>query len=97
MPVNRGVTLLTGLMYEVFETKLYKDENPHTFQGTGVKLGINFTSHENHWMGTCLVLPRVSTDFKNVNRHSLQIGGLVVFRKRINKYANYKAGVYINS
>lgn len=97
VPVNDHVTVLTGLMYEVIRTRLYRDSDASTLHGAGVKLGVNFTSGEHRWMGTFMLLPRLNTDFHNVDRRSLQIGGLIVFRKTINPYANYKIGLYMNS
>ncbi|MEJ1240657.1 DUF6268 family outer membrane beta-barrel protein [Chryseolinea sp. T2] len=96
IPVNNHVTFLSGLTYEAVDTKLYRDENAHTLQIAGLKLGINFIPDKRRWMATILMLPRVSTDFTNLNRHCLQMGGLIVFRKTVNRYANYKVGLYAN-
>ena len=95
--VNNHVTILTGIMYELMKTKLYRDTEESTMQSAGVKLGATFTSTEHRWMGTCLLLPRVSTDLHHLNRQSLQMGGLIVFRKTINPFANFKLGLYMNS
>ena len=57
--INEGFSLLTGVIYEDIQTKLFADGITKNFGSTSVKLGFNKQLSEK-WSTTVVALPKIS-------------------------------------
>jgi hypothetical protein len=88
--------LISGLIYERFETKLMAAGPVLTFGSATLKLGINRTFNDK-WSGTFVFLPKIASDYGTFQYKEFQAGGmgLMKFKKRENLF--FKFGLYYNS
>jgi len=94
--LNEGNVLLTGFNIDQITTKLHPESNVSTLSTVNLKVGYN-KKHSDKWSGTYLLLPKLSSDFKNINSKDFQLGALVLMK--YNKKANlkYNIGAYYNA
>ena len=93
--LNESNVFLTGFNIDQITTKLHPNSNPTTISTVNLKLGYN-KKHSDKWSGTYMLLPKLSSDFKNITSKDYQFGALVLMK--YNKKANlkYNFGVYYN-
>tara|TARA_B100000809_G_scaffold255560_1_gene294287 strand:- start:1080 stop:1976 length:897 start_codon:yes stop_codon:yes gene_type:complete len=93
--LNESNVFLTGFNIDQITTKLHPDLNPTTISTVNLKLGYN-KKHSDKWSATYMLLPKISSDFKNITSKDYQFGALALMK--YNKKANlkYNIGVYYN-
>ena len=94
--VNEKLTIISGLIYETIQTKLFEDEKEKTFGSTTLKLGFNNQFNEK-WSLTTVFLPKISSDYKAIQTKDFQVGAIAFMKFKKRNNLNYKFGVYYNS
>ncbi|MEK6780132.1 MAG: DUF6268 family outer membrane beta-barrel protein [Bacteroidota bacterium] len=94
--VNSSKAVLTGLIYERNETKLFEAGPVETFSVTGLRVGLS-KKHSDKWSGTYLLVPKLASDFENITRKDFQIGAILLMKYTKREDLNYKLGLYYNS
>jgi Domain of unknown function (DUF6268) len=93
--INPSDAILTGLIYERNQTKLFEMEAEQTFSVFGLRAGLS-KKHSEKWSGTYILIPKLASDFKELSSKDFQIGGIVLFKYNKRENLNYKLGVYYN-
>ena len=98
MPVviNSSDAILTGLIYERNQTKLFESEPEETFSVIGIRAGLSKT-HSDKWSGTYIVIPKLASDFEDFSSKDFQIGAIVLMKYHKRPDFNYKVGLYYNA
>lgn len=93
--INERLSIITGVIYENIETKLFADDNIKSFGSITLKLGVNKQFNEK-WSGTLVALPKIASDYNSIGNKDFQLGaiGLMKYKKRDN--LNFKLGLYYN-
>jgi hypothetical protein len=94
--INDQLSVLTGVIYEEMQTKLFWDGNIKDFGSTTLKLGFNKQLNQ-RWSTTVVALPKMASDYKSFNDKDFQLGGIALFKYKKRDNLNYKMGVYYNS
>jgi Domain of unknown function (DUF6268) len=94
--INDKLSVLSGIIYENFQTKLFAADNIKTFGSTTLKLGINKQLNENLTL-TAVLLPKIASDYKSIGGEDIQLGAITLFRIKKHENKNYKVGLYVNS
>lgn len=94
--INDGFSVLTGVIYEDIQTKLFADGIIKNFGSTSVKLGFNKQLNEK-WSTTVVALPKIASDYNSYNSKDFQMGGIALFKYKKRDNLNYKTGLYYNS
>ena len=94
--LNEKTSLISGLIYENIQTKLFEDGNVKTFGSTTLKVGANKLIND-RWSATAVLLPKIASDYKSISGKDIQFGaiGIMKYKKSDNK--NFKFGLYYNS
>ena len=88
--------LLTGLIYERIETKLFEAGLVETFSVTGARVGLS-RKHSNAWSGTYMLIPKLASDFKDIAREDFQLGAIALMKYTKRDNLQYRIGMYYNS
>ncbi|NQV52495.1 MAG: hypothetical protein HQ500_04895 [Flavobacteriales bacterium] len=92
--ISDKAVILTGIILE--QTTLSKKQDVcSTIYGTSLKLGVNI-KHSDKFIATYLLLPKISSNFKNTNKDHLQIGGVFLGKYILSPTFNVSFGVYGN-
>lgn len=94
--INTSDAILTGLIYERIETKLFESDPVETFSVTGLRLGLS-KKHSEKWSGTYLLLPKLASDFKHLTWKDFQLGAIALLKYTKHENLNYKLGLYFNT
>ena len=94
--LNEKTSIITGVIYETIQTKLFEDGDIKTFGSTTLKLGFN-TKFNEKWSGTLIALPKIASDYKTIGNKDFQIGAIGILKLKKNDNLNYKVGLYYNS
>lgn len=94
--INNKFSVITGVIYESIQTKLFTNGITKKFGLTCVKLGINKQLSEK-WSTTAVLLPKLATDYNAYDQKDFQLGGLALFKYKKHDQLNYKVGLYYNS
>lgn len=95
--LKNGNALITGVYAECINTKVNPVEaNLTSVYTTMLKLGVKL-NHSEKWSGTYVLLPKLSSDFKNIGSQDFQLGAIAVLKYQKKENLNYKVGVYYNS
>ncbi|MBK8366071.1 MAG: hypothetical protein IPL10_01305 [Bacteroidetes bacterium] len=94
--INEGFSVLTGVIYEDMQTKLFADGIVKNFGSTTVKLGFNKQLTEK-WSTTVIALPKIASDYNSFNQKDFQVGGIALFKYKKRDHLNFKTGLYYNS
>ena len=95
--LKSGNAFVTGLTFQNIKTKV----NPVNHDLTSVytvllKFGMNI-NHGEKWTGTYMLLPKLSSDLKNISAVDFQFGAYVLFKYAKRKNLKYQFGMYYNS
>ena len=93
--INDDYTFLTGITYEMTTASFNPGRAAESITGLTLKLGANITLND-QWSATYLLLPKLSSDFKNVSAQDFQLGSAVLMKYTKNDHFNYKFGIYGN-
>jgi hypothetical protein len=94
--LNEKTSLITGLIYENIQTKLFEEGNVKSFGSSTLKLGINNKFNEK-LSGTLVLLPKIASDFKSIGNKDFQVGAIGILKIKKHDNLNYKIGLYYNS
>lgn len=94
--INDRFAFLTGITYENVSASFDPGRTEESMKGLILKLGANL-KHNSKWSGTYMLLPKISSDFKNISNRDFQLGGAVLMKYTKTDRFNYKFGVYGNS
>lgn len=94
--INQNLSVLTGVIYESMQTKLFSDGITKNFGSTTLKLGFNKQLNEK-WSATVVALPKIASDYNSFNQKDFQLGGIALFKYKKRDNLNYKVGLYYNS
>jgi hypothetical protein len=94
--INEGFSVLTGVIYESIQTKLFADGIAKNFGSTTVKLGFNKQLTEK-WSTTVVAVPKIASDYNSFNNKDFQVGGIALFKYKKRDNLNFKTGLYYNS
>lgn len=94
--LNDGNAILTGFYLEQIKTKLNPTSTSITISTINLKIGFN-RNHSEKWNGTYMLLPKLSSDFRQLGGKDFQIGGLILMKYKKNETFKYHLGVYINN
>lgn len=89
-------SLITGLIYENIQTKLFAGENIKSFGSTTLKCGANRQFNDS-WSATMVVLPKIASDYISIEKKDFQMGGVMIMKYKKREKLNYKFGLYYNS
>lgn len=95
LKVNDRFAFLTGITYENISASFEESKGRESVTGLTVKLGAN-VKHSKKWSGTYMLLPKISSDLKQVSHRDFQFGGVVLMKYVKSKNFNYKFGMYAN-
>jgi hypothetical protein len=96
LKIDDQLSFLTGATYENIQVKLFPESKDENFGSAALKLGLNKQMTEK-WSATCMLLPKIASDFVVVNKKDIQIGGAAIFKYKKRDNLNYKFGLYYNS
>ena len=94
--VNDRLSVITGIIYEDIQTKIFADGAIKEFGSTALKLGFNKQLNDK-WSATGIVLPKIASDYSSIGNKDFQIGTIAVFKYKKRDNLNYKVGLYYNS
>lgn len=94
--LKNGHALLTGFYAESISTQTAPENTHLTAVGTILlKAGINI-KHTDKISITYMVLPKLSSDFKELGAKDVQLGALALMKYKKNENFLYQAGLYYN-
>jgi hypothetical protein len=99
--INNTSAILTGVIYECIQTKLFADGNSKNFGSSTLKLGFNKQLTEK-WSATVVTLPKIASvpiaiGNNSFNHGDFQLGGIALFKYKKNDNLNFKTGLYYNT
>lgn len=94
--LNDKTAIVTGLVYEAVQVKLFENKSANTLSAITIKAGINRTFSEK-WSGALLLLPKIASDFSAINNKAFQVGALGFMKFKKNANLNYRVGFYTNT
>jgi uncharacterized protein DUF6268 len=94
--LNDDNAIITGFYLEQIRTKLDSGANNTSISTTNLKVGFN-RNHSEKWNGTYMLLPKVSSDFKNLTGKDFQLGGLILMKYKKKENLKYHLGIYANN
>lgn len=94
--INASDAILTGLIYERIETKLFEGYPAETFSVAGLRIGLS-KKHSEKWSGTYLLVPKLASDFKHITWKDFQFGAIALLKYTKHENLNYKLGLYFNT
>lgn len=94
--INDKNTFLTGIRGNIWKVA-YSPELiwPETFYSLGLTLGYNHKFNEKESF-LFILLPRLNSDFRNIDSEALQLGFFTTYSKRSSEKFLWKLGVYFN-
>ena len=94
--LKNGNAIITGIYAESISTKVApQHSNLTSVYSTMLKIGMNFKYGEK-WEGTYILLPKISSDFKQIGSQDFQLGAYALFKYKKQENFNYKFGLYYN-
>lgn len=94
--INDSLAIVSGLIYEGIESKLFENQSAKTFGSFCLKAGINKEFSEK-WTGTFVLLPKLASNFNKLGNNDFQMGAIAIFKHTKSDHLNYKYGLYYNS
>ena len=94
--LNENTSVITGVICENIETKLFEEGNIKSFGSSTLKLGLNNKFNEK-LSGTLVLLPKIASDYKSIGINDFQIGAIGILKLKKHDNLNYKVGLYYNS
>jgi len=94
--VSAKLSIITGVIYENINTKLFAEDNIKHFGSTTLKVGANKQFGEK-WSGTMVLLPKIASDYKTLQNEDFQFGAIGIMKYKKHDNMNYKFGLYYNS
>ena len=96
LKINQDLSVVTGLIYENLQTKLFSDGITKNFGSTSLKIGFNKQLTEK-WSTTVVALPKIASDYNSYNHRDFQLDGIALFKYKKRDNLNFKTGLYYNT
>ena len=93
--INDNMTFLSGAIYETIIASFNPNRPNESLTVITLKLGANL-KHNKRLSGTYMLLPKVSSDMKNIAERDIQIGGVVLMKYTKTDQLNFRFGLYSN-
>ncbi|MCD4683646.1 MAG: DUF6268 family outer membrane beta-barrel protein [Bacteroidales bacterium] len=94
--ISEKSTLLTGIRGNVWKVSYSPEQVWHeTYYSLGLTLGYNHKFNEKKSF-LFILLPRLNSDYKNINSNALQLGFFTTYSKRSSEKFLWKVGMYFN-
>lgn len=93
--INDNMTFLSGAIYENIVASFNPNRPNESVTGITLKLGTNL-KHNKRLSGTYMLLPKVSSDMKNIAERDIQVGGVVLMKYTKTDQLNFRFGLYSN-
>jgi Domain of unknown function (DUF6268) len=93
--LNKKFALITGVIYENINTKLFEKAGYNHFGSIGLKLGFNKTVNDT-WSYSIVMLPKLASDFGMLQSEDFQMGAIGIVKYTKNANINYKVALYAN-
>ena len=93
--LNDSNAIVTGVIYETFQTKLFANQNEKSATMVILKAGWD-TKFNSSWSGTFVVLPKVASNFVTLGNKDFQLGGIAILKYKKKQNLNYRIGLYYN-
>lgn len=95
--LNKKSTLLTGIRGNTWKMIYSPEQNwPETYYSLGLTLGYNHKFDEKKSF-LFILLPRLNSDYRNINSNALQLGFFTTYSKRSSEKFLWKVGMYFNT
>lgn len=94
--LNEKTAIVSGVINESFQTKLFPNGKTMRFGSTTIKIGINHRLNDK-WTATMVLLPKIASDYGDYHKGDLQMGGIGILKFKKSAHLNYKFGLYYNS
>ncbi|UTW64483.1 hypothetical protein KFE98_10185 [bacterium SCSIO 12741] len=95
--LQKGHAIITGITLEQLSLQTAPEGyNVNQVFSTALKMGMNY-KHSEKLEGTYLFMPKFSSDFHDIGRKDLQLGGLVLYKYHKKEFLKYRFGMYYNS
>jgi len=91
--LNEKFAIITGIDFSNNNLQLFSDSNYNNLYLTRLKAGIN-RNHSEHWSGTYILLPKMSSDYVNLSMEDFYMGGVAVLKYKKRNNLTYKFGLY---
>ncbi|GEQ84742.1 hypothetical protein ULMS_02500 [Patiriisocius marinistellae] len=104
--IDENNAIITGFLHSNNNLQLFPDsfltQNPLAPQSlskrinlysTVLKIGLA-TNFNEKWSGTFVVLPNLSSDYKDISSDDLYLGGVAVIKYQKNEHLKYRLGIY---
>ncbi|PKP45024.1 MAG: hypothetical protein CVT95_09755 [Bacteroidetes bacterium HGW-Bacteroidetes-12] len=95
LKINNSLTIITGLFWENINTQLAPETEEISISTLNIRIGIN-KKHSEKWSGTYLLLPKISSDLKDIDKNHFQLGFLGLLKRTHSATKNYSVGLYYN-
>lgn len=95
LKINDSLAIITGVFWENITTQLAPKTENITISTFNLRVGIN-KKHSEKWSGTYLLLPKISSDLKDVNKNHFQLGLLGLLKRSYSAKKSYSLGLYYN-
>ena len=94
---KNGNTLLVRLNGEQLTSSTESNQaSKYNLYAMSLPVGYQLISSNKKWKALGMVIPKISSDFKDVSGNDFQMGGIVLFTYVKNENLKYKMGVYYN-
>lgn len=94
--LNEKYAIITGIDFSNNNLQLFPEANFNNLYLTRIKAGVNIT-HSEHWSGTYILLPKISSDYVNLSMEDFYIGGVAVLKYKKRNNLTYKFGLYASN
>ncbi len=95
--LNEKYALITGVNFSTNQLLLSPDFNQVTnLYSTLLKVGIA-TTHSEKWSSTIVLLPKISSDYKNLSSDDFYFGGFAVAKLKKSEHFKYRFGIYAST
>lgn len=94
--LNEKRAIITGMDFSNNNLQLFPEENYINLYLTRIKAGINI-NHSEHWSGTYMLLPKLSSDYINLGFDDFYMGGVAVLKYKKSENFSYKFGLYASN
>lgn len=94
--LNDSNAVITGLIYEGMQSKLFDNQAMKTVSAIILKAGLE-KRFDAAWSGTFVLLPKIASDFVSIGNKDFQVGGIAIMKFHKKENLNYRMGLYYNS
>lgn len=94
--LNEKFAIISGVDFSINNLQLFPYSNYSDLYLTRLKAGINI-NHSENWIGTYILLPKMSSDYVNLSREDFYMGGVAVMKYKKSNNLTYKFGLYASN